>query len=186
MDNLGSLIKSDLFRYRGKYSFPVFIKEYFMNPGFKFMVWQRIAHITRNKSKLIYLIPWMKLKKLKYRYGYDIPAETKIGNGFYIGHIGGIVISGKTIIGNNCNISQGVTIGFSSRGIKKGYPTIGNNVYIGPGAVIIGKIKIGDNVAIGANAVVLNDIANNAVTAGIPAKVVSLNGSYGYILNAVQ
>ena len=186
MDNLVSCIKSDLFRYRGKYSFTVFIKEYFMNPGFKFMVWQRIAHITSNKSKLIYIIPWMKLRKLKYRYGYDIPAETEIGNGFYIGHIGGIVISGKAIIGKNCNISQGVTIGFSSRGTKKGYPTIGNNVYIGPGAIIIGNINIGDDVAIGANAVVLNDIANSSVAAGIPAKIVSLNGSGGYILNAVQ
>lgn len=185
MDNLVSLIKSDLFRYRGQYSFTVFIKEYFMNPGFKFMVWQRIAHVTRHKSKLLYLIPWMKLRKLKYRYGYDIPAETKIGVGFYIGHIGGIVISSNAIIGNNCNISQGVTIGYSSRGNKKGYPTIGSNVYIGPGAVIIGNIKIGDHVAIGANAVVLNDIGNNQVAAGIPAKVVSLNGSDGFILNTV-
>lgn len=185
MGNLVSRIKSDLFRYRGQYSFSAFIKEYFLNPGFKFMVWHRIAHITKNKSKLLYLIPWMKLKKLKYRYGYDIPAETRIGNGFYIGHIGGIVISSKAIIGKNCNISQGVTIGFSSRGNKKGYPTIGSNVYIGPGAVIVGSIKIGDNVAIGANAVVLQDIADNAVAVGIPAKVVSLNGSDCYILNTV-
>lgn len=186
MDSLFVLIKSDLFRYCGKYSFLIFIKQYYANPGFKFMVWHRIAHISKNRSKILYLIPWIMLRKLKYQYGYDIPAETIIGKGFYIGHFGGIVISAKVIIGNNCNISQGITIGFSSRGNKKGYPTIGNRVYIGPGAVIIGNIKIGDDVAIGANAVVLNDISNNLVAAGIPAKVVSLNGSDGYIINAVQ
>lgn len=186
MDNLLKSIKSDLFRYTGKYSFYILIREYFSNPGFKFMVWQRIAHVARNNSKLLYFIPWITLKKLKYKYGYDIPAETKIGMGFYIGHIGGIVISGKAVIGDNCNISQGVTIGFSSRGKNKGYPTIGNRVYIGPGAVIIGNITIGDDVAIGANAVVLNNISNNVVAAGIPAKEVSLNGSDGYIINAVQ
>src|SRR5690606_15587937 len=118
-------------------------------------------------------------------YGYDIPANTKIGKGFYIGHFGGIVISSKATIGENCNISQGITIGRASRGKNVGYPQLGNNVYIGPGAKIIGNITIGNNVAIGANAVVLSNIPDNAVAVGIPAKIVSYNGSDGYILNKV-
>lgn len=77
-------------------------------------------------------------------------------------------------------------MGSSSRGDKKGYPSIESAVYIGPGAKIIGNIKIGRNVAIGANAVVLNDVPDNAVMVGIPAKVVSMKGSKGYILNPVN
>jgi len=149
------------------------------------MVWHRIAHSAKIKGKLFYIIPWLKLRNLKFKFGYDIPSETSIGKGFYIGHFGGIVITSKAIIGNNCNISQGVTIGYSSRGKKKGYPKIGNNVYIGPGAVILGNISIGNNVAIGANAVVIDNIECNAVAVGNPAKVVNLNGSEGYILNQI-
>ena len=178
-------IKSDLYRYCGKSSLKIFIKEYFINPGFKFMVWHRLSNYARTKNWLLYFIPWYKLRKLKFRFGYDIPAETTIGKGFYIGHIGGIVITSKAIIGNNCNISQGVTIGYSSRGKNKGYPTIGDKVYIGPGAVIIGNVKIGNNAAIGANAVVLKDIEENAVAVGVPSKIMNFNGSEGYILNAV-
>ncbi len=183
MDKLKDYIKTDLYRYCGTFSIKQFLIHYLINPGFKFMVWHRIAHTARLKGKLLYFIPWLILRKLKFKYGYDIPAETLIGKGFYIGHIGGIVISSKTIIGNNCNISQGVPIGVSSRGKKKGFPIIGDNVYIGPGAVIIGNIKIGNNVAIGANSVVLNDLPQNAVAVGVPTRVVSFDGSNGYILN---
>lgn len=149
------------------------------------MVWFRLASHFRQKSKLIYAIFWLRLRRLQFKYGYDIPAGTQIAAGFYIGHIGGIVITPKAIIGKNCNISQNVTIGFSSRGKKQGYPTLKENVYIGPGAVIIGNITIGKNVAIGANAVVLNDVPDNSVVAGVPAKIISQNGSKGYILNKV-
>jgi serine O-acetyltransferase len=74
-----------------------------------------------------------------------------------------------------------VTIGQSNRGKRKGCPTIGNEVYIGPGAKIFGNIKIGNNVAIGANSVVTRDIPDNAVVVGIPGNVISYNGSDGYI-----
>ena len=91
------------------------------------------------------------------------------------------MINPKTIIGNNCNIQQGVTIGNMNRGKRKGSPMIGDNVLIGAGAKIIGNVKVGNNVAIGANAVVVDDIPDNAVVVGIPAKIVSYNGSKGYI-----
>jgi serine O-acetyltransferase len=185
MSDTIKLIKTDLYRYCGRLSLVLFIKQYYINPGFKFMVWHRIAHNTKPKGKLIYLFPWLMLRRLKIKYGYDIPAETVIGKGFYIGHFGGIVISSKVIIGNNCNISQGITIGYNSRGKRKGYPKLGDNIYIGPGSVISGNINIGNNAAIGANAVVLDDIPDNAVAVGIPAKIVNSSGSMGYILNPV-
>jgi serine O-acetyltransferase len=96
-------------------------------------------------------------------WGIEIPRQAQIGSGFYIGHFGGIMISDGVKIGSNCNISQQVTIGISGQGEKRGAPTIGNNVYIAPGAKIFGKIKIGDNVKIGANAVIHKSVPDNAI-----------------------
>lgn len=91
------------------------------------------------------------------------------------------MINLKSRIGKNCNISQGVTLGVVNRGENKGYPTIGDDVYIGPGAKIVGSVNIGNNVAIGANCVVTKDVPDNSVVVGIPGKVISQNGSQGYV-----
>jgi len=85
------------------------------------------------------------------------------------------------VFGNNCNISQGVTIGVSGRGEKRGVPVIGNNVYIGVNAVIVGKIKVGNNALIAANSLVNKDVPDNAVVMGVPAEIVNYNGSEGYV-----
>ena len=111
------------------------------------------------------------------RFGFEVSPETVIGSGLYIGHLGCITISRFAVIGRNCNISQGVTIGATQRGEKAGAPTIGDNVYIGPGVRVIGRITIGNNVAIGANSVVNKDIPDNAVVVGMPARVVNSEGS---------
>ena len=86
-------------------------------------------------------------------------------------------------LGANCNISHQATVGYKGRGSRKGFPTLGDNVYVGPGAKVIGSVKVGNNVAIGANAVVTHDVPDNAVVAGVPARIISLEGSEGYILN---
>ena len=72
-------------------------------------------------------------------------------------------------------------MGQANRGKHKGCPVIGNEVYIGPGAKIVGNVTIGNNVAIGANAVVTSDIPNNACVGGVPAKIISMNGAEGYV-----
>ena len=91
------------------------------------------------------------------------------------------MVNGKSVIGKNCNISQGVTLGKANRGKYIGYPSIGDNVYIGPGAKIVGAVRIGCNVAIGANCVVTKDILDNSVVVGIPGKVISDKGATSYI-----
>ncbi len=178
------LIKSDAYRYIGKKNFASCVNLYIRSSGFRFMFWHRISFSVRG-NKMAYLIPWIILTRLKFKYGYDIPSSTVIGSGFYIGHFGGIVIAQKAIIGKNCNISQGVTIGFNPRGKKMGYPIIGANVYIGPGVKIFGDITIGDNVAIGANAVVNTNLPSNFTYGGIPAKKISNYGSEEIIKNKI-
>ena len=105
-----------------------------------------------------------------------ISAKASIGKGTVFHHHGcGCVIHDKTIIGKNCKIFQNTTIGSKwSNGIcEGGAPVIGDNVFIGAGAVILGDITIGDNSIIGANAVVLNNIPSNVIAIGIPAKIIT-------------
>lgn len=110
-------------------------------------------------------------KRQSLKLGFTIPTNT-FGPGLRIAHRGTIIVNGKCKIGRNCTINAGVNIGIKA-GCPDEVPTIGNNVYIGPGAKIFGKITIADGCAIGANAVVCKDILEpNSIVAGIPAKII--------------
>ncbi|MDJ0681888.1 MAG: serine O-acetyltransferase [Xenococcaceae cyanobacterium MO_167.B52] len=113
--------------------------------------------------------------------GIELPKQAEIGSGLYIAHMGCIVLHPNVELGDNCTISQDVTIGLGGRGDKLGSPKIGDRVYIAPGAKIFGKITIGNDVAIGANAVVTKDLPDKAVAAGVPAKIISYKGSKDFI-----
>lgn len=178
------LIYSDLYRYHGRFSTMLLIRELLWGMGFKYMFWLRLCRYFKYKSCLFYpcfIFCWMMVRHYMFKFGIQIGYTVEIGPGFYIGHFGGIIINSRVVIGKNCNISQGVTIGKMNRGDKKGVPIIGDNVFMGPGAKIIGNIRIGNNAAIGANAVVINDVNDNEAVGGIPAKVLSNEGSEGYI-----
>jgi serine O-acetyltransferase len=101
-------------------------------------------------------------------WGIDLSRYAQIGPGVHIAHFGGITVSPYAVLGRNCNLSQSVTIGTSGAADREGAPVIGDDVSIGPGARVFGKIQIGKNVRIGANAVVNLDIAENAVVAVEP------------------
>jgi serine O-acetyltransferase len=112
--------------------------------------------------------------RIRSKWGIEIPRHTEIGEGFYIGHFGGITISSGAKIGKNVNISQQVTIGVSGQGENRGCPTIGDNVYLAADAKVFGRITIGNNVAIGANAVVHKDVPDNAIVVLAPGfKIIS-------------
>jgi serine O-acetyltransferase len=102
--------------------------------------------------------------------GIELPCEVRIGRNFVIDHFGGIVISGYASFGDNCRIRQGVTVGLA-RVEDPCAPRIGNNVDIGAGAKLLGRISIGDDVLIGANAVVLVNVPAHCVAVGVPAVV---------------
>lgn len=121
-------------------------------------------------------------RHLMIKYGIQIPRTTKIGYGFYIGHGVGIVINGGTIIGNNVNISQFLSIGTN----KRTPAVIGDNVYIGPNVCIVEDVHIGNNATIGAGAVVIKDVPDDATVVGVPAKVISYNNPGRLIHNKFQ
>ncbi|WP_310556198.1 serine acetyltransferase [Flavobacterium sp.] len=183
--NTINLIVSDFKKYK-KYGGNFFTIVFFTQ-GFWAIFQYRIASFCYSKITLfpfnflvkIPLILWQ--KHIEIITGISIPASAKIGHSFYIGHFGGIIFNANTVIGNNCNVSQGVTIGISGLNNRRGVPSIGNNVYIGANSVIAGKISIGDNVLIGACSLVNRTIEENAVVSGVPVQVISNEGSKGYI-----
>jgi serine O-acetyltransferase len=182
--NLSYMVMSDLHRIHGRSGWALLLREIFLGESFKYIFWMRVCRAARchGVSKfLLYPIARLMLRHYRFKYGISIDFTTKIGPGFYIGHFGGIVVNDRTVIGRNCNISHAVTIGQTNRGRTKGIPTLGDDIYIGPGAKIIGGIRIGNRVAIGANAVVTRDVPDNAVVVGIPARVVSMDGSTDYV-----
>lgn len=117
--------------------------------------------------------------------GIQISYHVQIGESLYVGHFGAIVVSDMAVIGRNVNLSPCICLGKGNRGPNKGYPRVGNNVYIAPGAKLIGNVKVGDNVSIGANAVVTHDVPDNACVVGVPVRVVSMQGAEEYVNNLV-
>lgn len=102
------------------------------------------------------------------RRGLEIAANQQIGGGFYLGHAYNITINCRAKIGRNCNIHKGVVIGQVNRGSRKGYPTIGDRVWIGINTAIVGQVTIGDDVLIVPNSFVNVDIPSHSVVFGNP------------------
>lgn len=179
------LIQSDYKKHQ-KYGGHFFAIVFFTQ-GFWAVLQYRVAHsiytnISWQPFRVCFLfLTFLWQKGIEITTGISIPASVKIGHSFYIGHFGGIIINANAVIGNNCNISQGATIGVSGIGEKRGVPVLGNDVYIGANAVIAGKVLIGNQVLIGACSLVVESLADNVTAVGVPAKVVSDNGSKGYI-----
>tara|TARA_R110002072_G_scaffold30097_11_gene94424 strand:+ start:18902 stop:19435 length:534 start_codon:yes stop_codon:yes gene_type:complete len=171
---LKNLIDQDRKRYRN-----TFFKA-FLVPSFRFLFWMRIAssfsiwHPIGFLSRVFF-------KFMQIRFGLQIPHIAKIGGGLFMGHYGGIVISNEAVIGQNCNIAQGVTIGRINKGSKKGAPKIGDRVWIGPNVVLVGNITIGNNVLVAPLSFVNIDVPDNCMIIGNPAKIVEGKTSEDYI-----
>ena len=176
--------KKDIFRYYGKEKET--LKEKLLRPnGLKYMKYFRKCSNSHNKIlKTIYKIKLKLLSKKTFIQIYDC---TNIGDGFYIGHNGMIIINPKCIIGKNVNVAAGVTIGQESRGKRKGCPIIGNSVWIGTNSVIVGNIKIGNDVLIAPLTFVNFDVPSHSIVIGNPARIIQKkNATEGYIINKIE
>jgi serine O-acetyltransferase len=136
---------------------------------YRFGRW-RMGLRPRLLRQLLYPVYLVLYKGVQVAAGIEMPCEAQIGRNFVIDHFGGIVVSGYAKFGDNCRIRNGCVVGLA-RVDDPCAPTIGNNVDIGCGAKVLGRITIGDNVLIGANAVVVRDVPANSIAVGVPAQV---------------
>ena len=170
------LIRSDFYRIKGRRaSLPRLWVATWRNHCFRYNFWLRLS---AHRGVLYVFCKWM-LRRCSLKHGLWIPSETAVGYGLYIGHGCGTIVNPTAVIGNNVNLSQFTTIG-SNEGKAA---VIGNNVYIGPGVLVVEHVTIGSDSCVGAGAVVTKDVPPGVTAAGVPAKVIGENRHREYIGN---
>jgi serine O-acetyltransferase len=142
-------------------------------------VWR--AHMPAVIKSLLMLGMNIWRKLIEILAGISIAHQARIGPGLMLGHFGNIFIGGEVVIGQGCNIAQGVTLGISGRGAQRGMPTLGDRVFVGTNAVVGGKITVGDDVAISACSLVIGNVAASSVVLGVPARIVAGTGSASFL-----
>lgn len=163
--NLGSCTKKDV------------LKALVSNTTLGLLVYFRVCHYLaelKRKSvfqKLLHGFCYLRFKSLQNKCGVELNQHTRIGYGLRLPHKGGIIIHPLVVIGKNCEIMQGVTVGNNILKNRDGVAVIGDEVLLCAGAKIIGKVHIGNGVVVGANAVVNRDVEDSLIVGGIPAKV---------------
>ena len=142
--------------------------------GFHALVMYRFAHF-------MYLHNYKLVARLvsqfaKFLTGIEIHPGATIGKNLFIDHGMGVVIGETTVIGDNCTLYQGVTLGGTGKDQGKRHPTLGNNVLVGAGAKVLGPFRVGDNARVAAGAVVLDAVPDNATAVGVPARIARVGG----------
>jgi serine O-acetyltransferase len=180
-------VKADIRRLRRYGDHSHLFKLYWHNQGLQAVTCYRLGRWldtqppppgARHLLKVVFHLWW---KYIQDTTGIYLSTQADIGPGFYIGHFGGVVVGAGATIGRDCNISQGVTIGWSHYKGEYGVPTLQDRVYVAPGAKVIGPITLGAGTVVGANAVVTRPTDPDAVVAGVPARVIGDTGSAVYI-----
>ena len=143
---------------------------FFLYPGFHAVLFHRFAHMLYGWG--LRFIPRLISQLSRFFTKIEIHPGATIGIGLLIDHGCGVVIGETTIIGDDCTIYQGVTLGGTGKDTGKRHPTLGNNVMVGSGAKILGPFVVGDNSKIAANAVVLREVEPDSTCVGVPARVV--------------
>ncbi len=143
----------------------------FAYPGFHARQLHRLAHTLHSAGLRL---PARLISHLgRALTGIEIHPCAQIGEKFFIDHGMGVVIGETTVIGDNCHLYQGVTLGGTSTRRAKRHPTLGHGVVVGAGAKIIGAVTIGDNSKIGAGSVVVTNVPDNATVVGVPGHIVA-------------
>lgn len=143
-------------------------------PGIKAVIFHRAAHFfyIHNHKFIARMISQFS----RFWTGIEIHPGAVVGRGLFIDHGMGVIIGETTIIGNDCTIYQGVTLGGTGKEKGKRHPTLGNNVMVGSGAKVLGPFTVGDNSKIAAGAVVLSQVPPDSTCVGVPARIVKREG----------
>jgi len=147
-------------------------------PGFQAIAVHRFGNWRMGLQPKVLRAPFSVVYRTLFRgirnfYGIELPYSSRVGRRVVIEHQGGIVVHGNAVIGDDCILRQGVTLGNRSLDRPHEAPCLGTGVNVGAGAKILGGVSIGDGAQIGANAVVRSDVPAGGVAVGIPARVVS-------------
>lgn len=170
---MNKILKMDKIRYAKRISLPKFQKYYRKIQSDRIFVLKCFHKLLFNYYKKKRLI--------------ELSEMTQIGEGLYMGHAYCITINPNVVIGKNCNIHKGVTIGQENRGVRKGCPKIGNEVWIGVNTSIVGNIKIGNDVLIAPNTFVNCDIPSHSIVIGNPCIIKHCDhATKGYINRKVD
>lgn len=182
-------IKKDIYRNCGKYSRRLQNKVFWnYNSTIALLYFYRWCHYYCNLNhrnffqRIAHSYCYIRFKKLQNRCGIEMNQHMKIGYGLRLPHKGCIILHPQAVIGNNCEIMQGVTLGNNILKDRDKVPVVGDDVLICAGAKVIGNVKIGNQVVIGANAVVNRDVENNVIVGGVPAKVIGKSNN-SYLIN---
>jgi serine O-acetyltransferase len=159
-------IRADLRTYSGDWS----RQGFWAMVVYRFGRWRYTLKIPVVRKCFSFLYKFM-YKVVQVLTGIELPCEVPVGKNFRIDHFGYVVVSGFAKFGDGCVLRSGVVVGLQ-RTEDPGAPTIGNNVDIGTGAKVLGKITIGNDVLIGANSVVITDVPDNSIAVGIPARII--------------
>jgi serine O-acetyltransferase len=151
----------------------------------RFLLIYRYAQSVR--SKFLKILCKIILRRYRIKYGLEIPIEAQIGKGLYIGHAFNITINPHVVIGDSCNLHKGCLIGQENRGGRRGAPRLGNKVWVGINAVVVGNIVIGDDVLIAPNSYVNCDVPSHSIVYGNPCIIKHRdNATECYINNIVE
>ena len=157
---------------------------FLLYPGVHAVLWHRAAHWLYLHHRH-FLARWIS-QHARNRTGIEIHPGATIGRRLVIDHGMGIVIGETAVIGDDCLLYQGVTLGGTGKDQGKRHPTLGNNVMVGSGARVLGPFKVGDNARIAAGAVVLREVPPGSTAVGVPARIVRVNGCPVYYADDVD
>jgi serine O-acetyltransferase len=166
---LWALWREDLAAHRGDWTLPGFRAVAVC----RFGQWRMSIRSKLLRAPLSVVYRWL-FRRCRNRYGIELPYSVQLGRRVVIEHQGAIVIHGDSVIGDDCVLRQGVTLGNRYRDRPREAPVLGRRVQVGAGAKLLGRIRIGNDAVIGANAVVLNDVADGVTVVGIPARPVTM------------
>lgn len=175
--------KYDLYRFTGRLDRASYFRTFLMDRTFRRIVYYRKYQTSGGLlKKLVKMLNHFLARKMTL----DLPLNIRLGKGILFIHPYDIALNSESVIGDNCTILKGATVGNSKTG-KVGAPIIGKNVYIGPNASIVGHVTVGDNVLIAANAFVNFDVPDNSVVIGNPGVIHHKeNASASYIVNSID